>query len=517
MTIPDHIQKGIQAYYAERASREQIALLEQWFREDEANVRVFAEHGLVEWHMLCEHEKQDAAAILATLREAEEQAGPNYSLLDTPASFGPKGPEVKTTASFGDLLSLTGYLTAKTLRNKSGLIGSIAAVLLLGVALFFAFSSPDNNQNTPPYFADNYSVPGHAGPPSPSKPNIVATLTAERDAVWHRRPGDDLYAGQRFTLAEGFAEITTNRGAVAILEAPATFELTDNDNALWLHTGKLVGICDSASSKGLMVYTRQLQLHDLGTRFGVDASASDTTIVQVFQGEVEVSRAADSGSSDGGSDPVLLLANEAISASADREQWTRVDPSPDRFAVLRPIVQTLRGSGKGIRLREVDPQWQVVAIDGQPVDRPIEMVVSSFESHTKNFPNDPSQSQWVAYLPSKEVADRKISYVVRTTLELPDGIDPASASIRMRYIPDNDLRSLRVNGAEINVPEPTSPASEDRVDEFTERYELWISSGLVEGQNTIEFELVDYAMVVGINVQWELYATSQLPQWSDRP
>ncbi|MEM6504622.1 MAG: hypothetical protein AAF711_04055 [Planctomycetota bacterium] len=399
----------------------------------------------------------------------------------------------------------------------------IAALLAIAVVLIVAIPSGNTATNNPS-FTSEPGVPSEPGPIGPGLSEVVATLTGERGAVWSQgsaegalTPGSQLRAGDRFTLNQGFAEITTQRGAVMILEGPATIELIDSPNALRLWSGKLVGICDSASSKGLMVYTRQLQVHDLGTRFGVDASASDTTIVQVFQGEVEVSRAADSASSDDGSDPLRLLANDAISASDGREQWTRVDPAPGRFAVLRPTVQTLRGSGKGIRLREVDPQWQVVAIDGESVDRPIEMVVSSFESHTKNFPNDPGQSQWVAYLPSKEVADRKISYVVRTTLELPGGIDPASASIRMRYVPDNDLRSLRVNGAEIKVPEVTSPASEDRVDEFTERYELWISSGLVEGQNTIEFELVDYAMVVGINVQWELYATTQLPRWSDRP
>ena len=87
----------------------------------------------------------------------------------------------------------------------------------------------------------------------------------------------------------------------------------------------------------------------------------------------------------------------------------------------------------------------------------------------------------------------------------------------MRYVPDNQLKSLRVNGVEIEVPTPDGQVSEERVDEFTERYEMWINEGLVAGRNTIEFELVDYAMVVGINMQWKLHATKRLPGWSGVP
>ena len=69
----------------------------------------------------------------------------------------------------------------------------------------------------------------------PDQPGPRVLATTEHDAVWDRQPGEDLYAGQRLTLTQGFAEITTTRGAVAILEAPVTIELLNNDNALRLH------------------------------------------------------------------------------------------------------------------------------------------------------------------------------------------------------------------------------------------------------------------------------------------
>jgi hypothetical protein len=116
---------------------------------------------------------------------------------------------------------------------------------------------------------------------------IVATLTAEHDAIWDRRPGQDLYADQRLTLTAGFAEITTRRGTIAILEAPCVVELMDNDNALRLHAGKLVGLCHTDSSKGFLVKTEHAKITDLGTEFGVTATSSGTE-TSVFVGEVAV-------------------------------------------------------------------------------------------------------------------------------------------------------------------------------------------------------------------------------------
>ena len=138
MNIPEHIQQAIQAYYAERATDDDIAALEQWFREDELNVKAFAEHGMIEWQMLNEHEKADATAILTVLREAEDKAEPDFSLLSLPASDFTTIDPAERSVSIHDLYKLTGYLAAKGLRTKAALIGSIAAVIVLGVVLYLA-------------------------------------------------------------------------------------------------------------------------------------------------------------------------------------------------------------------------------------------------------------------------------------------------------------------------------------------------------------------------------------------
>ncbi|MBX2852401.1 MAG: FecR domain-containing protein [Phycisphaeraceae bacterium] len=161
-----------------------------------------------------------------------------------------------------------------------------AAVLGLAVTLFFVFQGGP----TPPQ--DLVETTGQADP----VPRVVATLTAEHDAVWERRPGEDLYANQRFTLTQGFAEITTSDGAVAILEAPVTIELLDSGNALYLHTGKLVGICETESSTGFTVHTPHARIVDLGTEFGVTVQQGRVETV-VFDGEVVVHPARPGGDS----------------------------------------------------------------------------------------------------------------------------------------------------------------------------------------------------------------------------
>ena len=177
-----------------------------------------------------------------------------------------------------------------------------AAVLLLGAALLIVLIGPGGDNSDEMADGSEASL----GP-------AVATLITEYDAVWDRRPGEDLYTGQQFTLTQGFAEIQTRLGAVAIIEAPATIELL-NHNALSLHGGKLVGICETDTSKGFLVRTPHMDITDLGTRFGVDASQAEATAVHVLEGEVEVVGVSKSGERE--AEPQQLTAGHALRGDA---------------------------------------------------------------------------------------------------------------------------------------------------------------------------------------------------------
>ena len=295
MKIPDHIQQAIQAYYAERVTDDEVAALEAWFREDEANLRIFAEHGMVEWHLLCEQEKADAAAILTILREAEEKAEPDFSLLQNSSFQASPGKSAKPRITARELWSLAGYLAAKGMRSKAGVIGSIAAILLLGAVLMLVILGQGRESGTPETAGNPPNLPSQVGPASPVSGPTVATLTAQHDTLWQAASGtaipgvgDGLVAGQRLVLTEGLAEVTTARGASVILEAPCEVAFSESDNALRLVSGRLYAVVPGPAS-GFEVQTPAAQIVDIGTEFGVSVDAAGTVGVRVFTGLVEVS------------------------------------------------------------------------------------------------------------------------------------------------------------------------------------------------------------------------------------
>jgi len=219
----------------------------------------------------------------------------------------------KDAVSARQVISLVGYLLGRALASKPVFkVYGVAAAVLLVVTLFLVFSGEEDR--SPHRFADQGAgTPVQDDPPVGLPSAIVATLTAQHSAQWAEgalAPGSSLHPNQTLTLTAGFAEITTSRGAVAIIEAPATIELLNNDNAIRLHAGRLVGICETASSKGLLVRTPHMDITDLSTRFGVDATQADATRVHVLEGEVEVVGVSASGQT--ADEPKRLTAGHAL-------------------------------------------------------------------------------------------------------------------------------------------------------------------------------------------------------------
>ncbi|MBX2850109.1 MAG: hypothetical protein KTR15_00020 [Phycisphaeraceae bacterium] len=225
--------------------------------------------------------------------------------------------------------------------------GTIAAALLLGMVLT-AVLLPSSNAPNPQEIVENTpNKPAASTPPTPRgfTPIAipVATLTATHQATWGGpasaapAQGDTLTSNQRLTLTAGFAEITTNRGAIAILQAPATIELLNNGNALRLHAGKLVGKCDSDSSKGFTVHAPGIDVVDLGTVFGVAAGADVMTSVLVLDGSVTVHPESPAHIA---TEPVVLMKNHAVS----------IQPGTSVLQKLE-VVQSHRGQRAGVELQ----------------------------------------------------------------------------------------------------------------------------------------------------------------------
>lgn len=127
------------------------------------------------------------------------------------------------------------------------------------------------------------------------QPRPVATLTQQKDVVWHGADtppvaGDLLNEGH-YQLAEGFAEMRFNNGTTVVLEAPVDFKLTGTDSMTLLE-GKLAATIGTETDR-FVVSTPATHVFDLGTEFGVGVRGNGATMVAVFDGEVRMSDSAD--------------------------------------------------------------------------------------------------------------------------------------------------------------------------------------------------------------------------------
>ncbi|MEO0476333.1 MAG: FecR domain-containing protein, partial [Planctomycetota bacterium] len=234
------------------------------------------------------------------------------------------------------------------------LIGTIAAaaVLLLGVVLTVVLLSGNSNA---PDTAQLPDVPDATSPrPNPNPNRVVATVTDQVNAQWVITNGRGalpdrllLAENQRLTLTKGFAEITTNRGAKVLVQAPATFETTDSDNAIRLHRGKLVGICETPNSKGFTVHAPGMDVVDLGTRFGVEADAGEGSTVLVMEGSVRAEPT-----------PESPLAFEAV--LLERDDARRIEPETG-------LLETITAAEVPVFYNKVPHPYVTSVLDAKPL------------------------------------------------------------------------------------------------------------------------------------------------------
>ena len=134
-----------------------------------------------------------------------------------------------------------------------------------------------------------------ARPPVQAAP--VAVLLQAENCKWggselptatHSR----LSAGT-LSLVEGMATIAFESGARVTLEAPTRFEIVDA-----MHCRLLEGAVTAEVPKpahGFTIATADLQVIDVGTRFGLTASAVGNSQVRVFEGAVDVAGLPEGG------------------------------------------------------------------------------------------------------------------------------------------------------------------------------------------------------------------------------
>ena len=329
--VPERLAELIVRYYDADLSEQEAAELRTGLMQSVAARDWFVRLGLQSQSLAeglaPDYIETDGTVSIEQLAEMEDRA--EAELVDLQARVDQLSDD-PAGLSAHDMVAAGSYLLRHGLTRKAITVLSTAAVVLLGVVLatIFLTGGPDDAQQ----IADTPEQPGLGD--GPAYQSVVAMLTAERDAVWDRRPGEDLYAGQRFTLTQGFAEITTQRGAVAILEAPTTVELVNNGNALRLHDGKLVGICETSRSQGFTVYTEHATVIDLGTRFGVAIDRAGDTVLEVFSGEVSIAPVVNNRVMQAKS----VVSGQSARAGGGKIVFTPSPRDPEQFRFARGLV-----------------------------------------------------------------------------------------------------------------------------------------------------------------------------------
>lgn len=498
--IPRHIEEQLALYFDNQATDAVCKAIHDWLEEDPANAQTFAEFGTIERMIYCAQKQEDASAIFALLQEAEDNAQAQTVVLDrepialTDAQWNKQDDPVTLKTA----LSVLGYAGLQTARRHAVAIASIAALLVVTVTLGVVLIN-NNQDNTEPSIAEQTvdDAPTPAPSPAASLP-IVATLTNERDAVWDRRPGQDLYAGQRFTLTQGFAEITTQRGAVAVLEAPATIELLSGDNALRLHTGKLFGICETQASKGFLVLTPQMEITDLGTRFGVEANGYSTE-VHVFEGAVSVVPSSATAEVE----PTLVRAGLSAAAAIDARTIVKTELNAQGFDALQAAPIKLRGTGQGLAAGQPDPNWQLMTANGTQLSQPIALPVAFHRAYrqTRDDEGGLQGAWWLQVVPEQQPTEQRqaVIHLIQTEFELATDLAPESTRLAIACAVDDYLEAIHING--------------NRVTELGTKigrmHHLTIDQHLVAGRNTVMFEIKNKwndpkQNPIGLYVRWHL-------------
>ncbi len=155
---------------------------------------------------------------------------------------------------------------------------------------------------------------------------------------------------------------------------------------------------------------------------------------------------------------------------------------PDGFTRQMPkwVRIKLFNTGAGLKAGDADPHWQLVARSDDPHFKPRPAVVAG---RTPSYIiDDPARSQWISAVGDLTPLPDDVTYTFRTTFDL-TGTLPGAAVLRGKFLVDNRVDAVRLNGRNLDVPEngysslPLKP------------YEFRAAEGFVEGTNVLEINV----------------------------
>jgi hypothetical protein len=322
--------------------------------------------------------------------------------------------------------------------------------------------------------------------------------------------GSNLRPGQKIDLAAGKVKIAFARGAVVTMYGPGVLEVV-SESSVRLLVGKLTALAETKTSRGFAVRTTAMTLVDRGTEFGVLVPRDGIEEVHVFRGQVQAelaagswsgamgaSKTADSVSSDTQSvhpSTYILTSDHALRVDTNRRNVVLQAAVWEQFGLVAPPMEPLPlfGSGVGLDPGQSDPHWSITKVSDEPSFTPRPAVAALFSDQS---PVGSRQAgQWISLTKDPGApAGRRLTF--RTKFDL-TGFDPATAKIDGRFVADDWITEVRLNGQ-------TLPLSNRVVNQWKAFH---IGEGFVAGNNTVEMVVENNPALgptaMGMCVQWK--------------
>jgi hypothetical protein len=148
----------------------------------------------------------------------------------------------------------------------------------------------------------------------------------------------------------------------------------------------------------------------------------------------------------------------------------------------KPAPIVVFNTGVGLKEGQPDPHWQVVARRDDPEFKPQPALVRGPGGNA--LENDPTRSQWLSLVAGDAELPEDVVYVFRTTFDLA-GMTPSTAVLRGKFLADDRLVAIRLNGRSLKVPLQPDGGP------FIYWTKFHASAGFVEGTNVLEFDVLN--------------------------
>ncbi|WP_442482206.1 hypothetical protein [Aeoliella sp. SH292] len=320
------------------------------------------------------------------------------------------------------------------------------------------------------------------------RPAPVATLASTRNAVWSGKPladGQAMNEGQTITLKSGEANVSMGYGAEMVLHGPSSLKFLTLDRVQLIEGDVAVQVAKWA--RGFTVVTDSMEVVDLGTTFTVSAQSNGDDQTRVISGLVRVHPKQAAKSSRRG-----LLVKEGESMAVDREGHVRAIPvTAEQLAKsfnfpttppYKPVA--LHNSGFDLSEGDEDPHWRVIAGPEKETQWPV--YASVCPAHVQYLPNDREMSQWISIADWMECEATSV-YTFQTTFDL-DGYDLSTIQLFGRFLADNGIQDVRVNGVSVEVKSWRDNELHQLFGDQEFRY-VNVTNGLKQRWNTIEIDV----------------------------